>query len=233
MSERQLAVQIARCSELQLALNDKTHPCRDVVMEQSELADRHIPEPWFGNLAEAQILFVSSNPSIDTNSGETCENYPRQSWADDEIADWFTRRVDQDWDLVPVSFKHSTHKSFLWRCIDGKYRGASSSGRSPQPTWNRTQKMAEEILGDIASPVRNWALTEVVHCKSQMAAGVVGAVGVCSTKWMGPIMKTAASANVVVLCGREVRDGFAKSYLRSDAQFGREVDGNSSAQQRT
>lgn len=202
---------------------DGSHPCSSVVREQDHVPDRHLPEPWFGNLANAKVLFVSSNPSIDLNHGVTGENYPRASWSDNEIGEWFVRRVDQTWDDVPVSFNHPVHKSFLWRCIDGQYRGANPSGRTPQHSWNRTQGIAEELLGSTADPSQNWALTEVVHCKSRDARGVSKALPMCTSKWLNPILQTAINSNVMVLAGREVRDGWARMVSETPKYFGKEI----------
>ena len=223
MSARKIAVSIARCDELDFAKVDSSHPCSSVVREQDEVPDRHLPEPWFGNLEKAKILFISSNPSIDLNHGSTGENYPRASWSDEKIGEWFVRRVDQTWDEVPVSFKHPIHRSFLWRCIDGEYRGANPSGRTPQQSWNRTQGIAEELLGDVADPSENWALTEVVHCKSRDARGVAKALPMCTAKWLDPIMQAATDSNLVVLAGREVRDGWARTVSEVPADFGKEI----------
>jgi hypothetical protein len=223
MSERKIAVSIARCEELEFAKTDDSHPCSSVVREQDNTSDRHLPEPWFGNLENSKVLFISSNPSIDLNPGMTGENYPRASWSDEDIAEWFIRRVDQTWNMVPVSFRHPVHKSFLWRCIDGQYRGANPSGRTPQQSWNRTHGVAVELLGPIADPSQNWALTEVVHCKSRDAQGVSKALPMCTTKWLSPILQTAKNANVMVLAGREVRDGWARMISDVPKDFGIEV----------
>lgn len=225
MKEQELAIQIARCGELRVATTDSRHCCNSIVNEQSHVPDRHLPEPWFGNLSKARVLFISSNPSIDENHDDTGENFPRESWSDGDIAEWFTRRVDQSWDKVPVSFQHPDHKSFLWRCIDGQYRGAMPTGRAPQQTWNRTQGIARELLGDEADPSRNWALTEVVHCKSRDARGVSEAVTMRTSKWLNPILDLAEDASLLVLAGSKVRDGWARTGLGVSTEFGREVTG--------
>ena len=219
-AERALAIAIARCSNVNRAIGDKSHACHEVVNFQSNTPDRHIPEAWFGNLSGAKVLLISSNPSIDLSEDETTENYPRGRWSDDEIAEWITRRADQSWSDVPVTFKKSGKKDFLWRCIDGEYRGAGPSN-SPQTTWNKTHRRVVELLGDEADPSKNYALTEVVHCKSTGEHGVASAAPVCSQTWLTRIMSIAENASVVILCGSKVLDFWARSGLRLDKEYGR------------
>lgn len=69
---------IMTCQDVNLALKDTTHPCNKIVNWQStelpelrglktfDLSVAHRPEPWAGNLAEAKILFLGSNPSVST-----------------------------------------------------------------------------------------------------------------------------------------------------------------------
>src|SRR5690349_1935417 len=73
----ELLVEIARCFKAQtcLAAESSRHACNQIVTLQwshrplTERLDRwrnehHMPEPWYGHLEWAPILFLSSNPSI-------------------------------------------------------------------------------------------------------------------------------------------------------------------------
>jgi len=221
--ERKLAVAIARCDNLSIAVRDANHPCHKVVNFQDDSPRRHIPEAWFGNISNSKVLLIASNPSIDMNEDKKGENYPRSNWTNDEISEWVTRRVDQSWDEVPVTFQRSPFKDFLWRCIDGEYRGAGK-GTQPQPTWNNAHRLVIELLGKGANPSKNYALTEVVHCKSQNAIGVPEASAICSENWLGKIMDLAKDANVVVLLGSHVRPWAQKQFRDSvPKDFGERV----------
>ena len=218
--DRKLAVAIARCENVAAAVIDKSHKCHVVVNYQDDTPDRHIPEGWFGNLPGARVLFVSSNPSIDPAESHESENFPRSHWTDDAIAEWVTRRIDQSWDEVPVTFQRAGHKDFLWRCVDGKYRGFGSAN-SPQQTWNKTHKRAIEILGPDADPSQNYALTEVVHCKSTNEHGVADAVPVCASKWLTSIVETAEQARVILICGSKALNLWARSAFDLSPEYGR------------
>ena len=61
---RCLALEIARCPVIAAVLAGATSPCHEVVSFQTRpAADRWTAEPWSGQLEEARILFLSSNPS--------------------------------------------------------------------------------------------------------------------------------------------------------------------------
>ena len=230
MSDRKLAISISRCEDVERALQDSNHPCRTIIDVQKDVPSRHVPEGWFGNLPNAKVLFIASNPSIDRRSDGTGENYPRAHWLDDQIGEWITRRADQTWNEAPVTFNHSEHKNFLWRCEDGKYRGSGKKERTPQRTWSRTHAFAEEIIGASAHPGENYALTEVVHCKGEDGIGVKQAAMFCTSKWFNPVMETASQAKIVVLLGSKVRDHWKKVDKSLPKDFGGKRSGVSKPQ---
>jgi hypothetical protein len=87
-----LLLKIARCKicvGCKTGRERPTHPCQRVVGVQAgvPLEEHHLPEPWSGHLASAPILFVSSNPSINTS-----EDYPQWGWTDAGIVDFFDNR---------------------------------------------------------------------------------------------------------------------------------------------
>lgn len=227
MDDRELAVAIARCDEIPKAELNLGHPCAEIVHLQRDMPARHVPEAWFGNLPDALVLFVASNPSIDRVSDGTGENYPKASWSDDLIGEWMTRRTDQTWSEVPVTFGHPQHNNFLSRCEDGLYRGSQQNGNrtTPQKTWNRTHTYATEMIGPEADPARNYVLTEIVHCKSEGAQGVAKAAPMCTAKWMDQVTSLASEAHVLVLFGTKVRDYWVKAMAGVPTGFGQRRTG--------
>lgn len=218
-SELHLAREIGNCCDVAQALANTTHPCRKVVLTQgSDLINRQRPEPWFGNLAESKVLFVASNPSINDDPGDLGEEFPTFEWSPEVAAEFFVDRVTDRADS-PVSFQHSHEADFLTKCRDGQYRSGMSNPKKPQPTWKNTHDRAIELLGSAASPARNYAITEVVHCKSRMGQGVLEAASFCAEKWMSRLLDVSP-AKVVVLLGRHVRDSFAIPSLDVPPDFG-------------
>jgi len=206
MGQRELALKIARCKDVATARADVSHSCHKLVNLQPNPDDYQLPEPWFGNLEGAEVLFIASNPSINPTIGPLAEVYPRANWSDTDIVEWVVRRVDQTWDEVPVTFRRPPHKDFVVRCENGDYRNDGTKPFSPQPSWNGVHKRAIELLGSNAAPDRNYALTEVVHCKSKAAAGVHEALSYCGGRWMDEIVKSAQNVRMIVLLGSHARN---------------------------
>jgi hypothetical protein len=218
-----LALDISSCCEVTNALHDKNHPCHKVVNEQTKLIDveikRQRPEPWMGGLAKANLLFVSSNPSINEDPYPLGEVFPTFEWSEADSAAFFVNRCDPSDRDVKVTFKKPGQPDFLTLCYDGEYRSGVSNPKRPQPTWKNTHDRAVELIGNNAHPHHNYAITEIVHCKSKDAKGVAEASTFCIEKWMGPIF-TSSPARVVVLLGSKVRDYYAKPVLGAGNEFG-------------
>ena len=224
----ELAERICNCLEVAKAFRDSNHACHRVVNVQKVGPNdslRQRPEPWFGNLQDAQVLFISSNPSINEATGEKAELFPTYSWDVAKSADFFVNRVTDDEDS-PVSFNHPTFpKNFVTRCVDGQYRNDGKDNSSPQQTWNAIHGRAMEILAGSADPRVNYAITEVVHCKSEKVEGVDEASTLCASLWMTPIFNLSP-ARVVVLVGSKVTKNYAIPNFGLSEEFGSTKDFN-------
>ena len=97
----ELLLKLSHCEEVKKANADSTHYCHKIVGSQN--GEFQLPEPWNGQLDTAEILFISSNPSIDPN-----ENYPTASWNDENIISFFQNRFNN----TP-----QTQWSTYWRTI--------------------------------------------------------------------------------------------------------------------
>ncbi len=86
-----LLLELAKCCEVEKAKMDINHSCNKIVCSQKDLGitDFRIPEPWNGHIDTAEILFISSNPSINFN-----ESYPTASWNDEDIISFFENRFE-------------------------------------------------------------------------------------------------------------------------------------------
>ena len=177
-----LLVEITHCQLLENSKSGSIGPCSRIVGVQRHLAlDEHqVPEPWTGHLDEARILFISSNPSIDFN-----EPYP--SWGDDLEAtnEFFTNRFGNQ----PGQIK------------DGMYPTAKDGSRGRAVRfWSGVRQRAFELLPD-AEPGLDYAMTEVVHCKSRKEVGVRDALSTCTQRYMPRIIDGAPKAKLLVVFG--------------------------------
>jgi hypothetical protein len=225
MKSLKLATSICSCPEVDAALGNKSHPCNRVVSVQDEMVAtdvqmRQRPEPWIGNIETARVLFLSSNPGLsdDPKIAER-EDFPTYKVSDEVAGNFFVNRFNQENTPVHATFNHPTEPNFLVRCVDGNYRSGMKQQKRPQATWQGIHDHAMAILGDKCDPNQDYALTEIVHCKSKMAAGVEEASSHCVDKWLLPIFELS-QAKIVFVMGSKVRDFFAIPLLEFSQNFG-------------
>jgi hypothetical protein len=194
-AEVALALEIARCPEVERARRLASHPCSSIVrLQQDEPATFQVPEGWAGNLSAARVVFLSSNPSISEDGADhgagSAERYSRASWADDDIADFMTRRFAPDGG-------HTDGDRFI--CQDGTF--------APQAVrfWSLVRRRAEEVLGYSADPDRDYVMTEIVHCKSKGEVGVGSAASRCAQRYLDRIV-ALSDAHLIVVLGAKARD---------------------------
>ena len=177
MTRDELLLAIVRCPEVGKARADVGHPCHGVVCFQGQTDDAfQAPEPWRGHIDTAPILFLSSNPSIAEN-----DRFRVASKSDAEIVDYYQRSFDPDADHISASAYNSV------------------------PFWRGVRARATEILGRDAVPGVDFALTELVHCKSTGEQGVAKAHLTCAGQWLDRVLGVSG-ATVVVLLGSQARD---------------------------
>ena len=190
---------IIRCDEIAKSSSDPCHACNKIVSVQRGLGGGsayQVPEPWRGDLKRAPLLFISSNPSIDL-----LDDAPWSTQSTSEIADYY----DGPEKRISKQFPHST------------YRYGPKS-RRPVKFWDSVHRLAVELYGtEEISSGRHYAITEVVHCKSQREYGVSEALSRCADKFLGPLLTYSGFKFIVCLgdqaessIDRLVRGGFAK-----------------------
>lgn len=188
----QLITQIARCNEVEKAKTDN-HPCSKIVCSQIN-NDFQLPEPWNGDISNAKILFVSSNPSIDPKANQDGhESYPTEKYSNEDLPEFFRTRFDKY-----THFSGSKQKYWFYanKCV-GWILGKESRGVN--------------LLRDHA------ALTEVVHCKSESEKhGVKECSCLCAQKWLDKVLAEFNGDYIVVVgniakaCMREQKIGDKK-----------------------
>lgn len=197
--------EIIRCPNLQQCFSTPqgSHPCSTIISVQRSssphMLDQHqVPEPWSGDIEHAPILFLSSNPSIDENpSIEEREVFPLWSWQDEQIEDFFTHRYQggrKQWikdgiHYLQLNGSHSRRSVLFWSCV---------------------RERAKELLSDVDDGV-DYALTEVVHCKSRREKGVKGALHECAGRYLRPVVELSG-AKVIVVLGKQAEDAMRSEF---------------------
>ena len=195
-----LLLEIARCPNLRQCLdgNGGHTPCGKIVRSQGvkTLASHQLPEPWSGRLEQAPILFLASNPSIE-KQGEETEQYPRWSWENADIEDYFTNRFGggrKNWIKDGVRFLR----------VDGSYP------TRPVSFWAFVRKRSIELLQHEVKPGVDYALSEVVHCKSREEFGVPEALQECTKRYLTRVI-ASSGAKVIVVLGDIAKKAIANS----------------------
>ena len=196
-SAASLLVRIIRCPVAGRCMAGEDLAYSAVVRSQeaSGPGDFQVPEPWSGHISRAPVLFVSSNPSIDPH-----EVYPAGDWDEDRRIDFFAGRFDQR-DLPWIDQRMRP----LLQTFPPQHRDHGTR------FWAATRARASELLGRPAEPSRDFALTEVVHCKSRAEHGVKEALATCAGTWLRPTIHVAA-APVVVLFGTRAQRAFCDTF---------------------
>ncbi len=181
--------EIAHCPHVNFCIQNPSveHPCREIVLSQSSstLNEYQVPEPWSGRIEQAPVLFLSSNPSI-----SSVEDYPRWSWSDDAIDDFFNNRFGggrKEWILNGIK---SIKK-------DGNYSCRVNF-------WRAVQKRAFELFQRNVTPGIDYEITEIVHCKTVSEIGVKKAQNHCVQNYLKKVLEIS-SARVVVVLGASAR----------------------------
>lgn len=188
---RKLLLEIANCPVATDLLTGcmSAHPCRTIISSQPGKMFQ-LPEPWVGEIDHAPILFISSNPSIDQQ-----EQFPindEAKWPAEVITDFFECRFTSKRGWV----------------MSGKVLRKDGSRGDWVRFWASARNRACEILQKGKDDVRigiDFALTEVVHCKSRNEVGVSEAREFCSDRYLERILNISA-ANLLIVYGVTARE---------------------------
>lgn len=181
-AEKTLIDEIVHCPHARQCREDSTaeNPCRTIVDSQNTINEFQVPEPWSGQIAKAPLLFLSSNPSIGMGGV-----YPTWNWSSSDVEEYFTYRFRggrQQWIIDGT-------KSLLQ---DGTYSHAIRF-------WAAVRKRAIELFQRDVTPGVDYALTEIVHCKSRKEIGVKEAQQQCVNMYLRWVLEFAGAVAIVVL----------------------------------
>jgi hypothetical protein len=189
-------LEIAHCPIAKAIIENPSleNPCKEIVLSQNveTISDFQVPEPWSGQISRAPLLFLSSNPSI-----SLAEQYPLWSWSDDAITDYFVHRF-------------GTGKRIWIR--DGKYSLQKDDSYSRAVAfWASVRQRTIELFNSNVEPGIDYALSEVVHCKSKQEIGVKSAVKQCSEKYLDKVF-AVSNAIIVIVLGDIANDAMKSIY---------------------
>ena len=129
------------------------------------------------------MLFFSSNPSISKR-----EAYPKGA-GDPRVS--------------PESFFDSRFEGYWIKNGKQALEADLNTYGKIVHFWSSIQNRAEELLGRQALPGIDYALSEIVHCKSESEEGVKEALITCANRYMMRLL-SCSGAVVLVLVGDKV-----------------------------
>jgi len=190
----ELLREISRCPNvLSIIAGNTRHPCAEIVLSQSvvDIEDFQVPEPWNGDIRLARLLYLSSNPSI-----SDVEEYPVWKSHNTLIEDFFVHRFGGGLKPWVIEGKRALAK-------DGTYLRAT-------PYWSEIANRSAELFGRAVTPGVDYALTEIVHCKSRSMIGVDSAITECGERYLSRVLQ-ASEATVVASIGSKAGDLLRKA----------------------
>lgn len=191
-----LLFDIAKCNHFCNLITDPNHksPCNIIVNSQrgygvTKKSDYQLPEPWTGDIVNAPILVLSSNPGYSDD-----ELYPDFSWPPPMIADFFINRFKNRGSKYSWVYNNKVLNSDGKRGISVRY-------------WTSIKKRVEELLLRPSNPGIDFCITEIVHCKSSSENGVNTSLHNCSDIFLDEKIKISG-AILIIGIGEFVRKYF-------------------------
>lgn len=183
----ELIADLSHCPEVTAVwAGPASHPCSGVVGVQPSDPDVfQVPEPWAGHIHRAPLLFVSSNPSISKD-----EPYPTWDMPETARRDFFDRRFGQGRGQV----KDGMFGPLKSPGADGSWHNTRAT-----PFWRECNTNVCFVLGRPAVAGIDYAMTEVVHCKSRDQEGVTRATPLCMKRWFERVLAVSGASVVAVL----------------------------------
>ncbi|MEJ6467234.1 uracil-DNA glycosylase family protein [Fusobacterium ulcerans] len=184
--------EIQCCENIKKYYNGETTNCDEIIKSQREKEeDFQLPEPWNGDIVNAPILIISSNPSFNEK-----ELYPTIKWKEEDRKDFYFNRFQSRW----------TKEEKYIKLRDGKY------DKNWVRFWSSVKSRAKEIWtkGNI-SLGKDIALIEVVRCKSKEEKGVEKAISNCSRKFLDKTF-SLSNSKVIICTGKRAETMIKEFY---------------------
>lgn len=174
----------------------------------ASIQDFQIPEPWNGDIVNAPILFLGINPGFTSD-----ELYPKTGdpyWTRTpgvldatKVENFFECRFNG------VYVTHSNGHKFSIKTISQQFR--ELKGRT---FWGYIKSIADKILNTRTTrPGIDFAITEIVHCKSKNIACISPrCYDMCIKKHFNGILSLAQNLQYIVIVGHQARVRISKHF---------------------
>ena len=207
---KNIAWDIINCG-LQNAPNSNSE-CNALYISQqcASIADFQIPEPWNGDIENAPILFVGLNPGF-----LDVELYPKLG-----NPYWLQANGGFDEAKVEDFFEHRFNSRHQYVKYPNRTMIASGGYKllRGRTFWGYVKSIADKVLNRASTPGTDFAITEIVHCKSRNIRCIHSkCYDKCFDQHFNNILSIAQNLQYIVVLGRPTRDRISKYFGISSA----------------
>lgn len=200
---KNIAWDIINCG-LQNAPNSNSE-CNALYISQqcASIADFQIPEPWNGDIENAPILFVGLNPGF-----LDVELYPKLG-----NPYWLQANGGFDEAKVEDFFEHRFNSRHQYVQYPNKTKIISGGYKVLRHTfWGYVKSIADKIMNGQSTPGVDFAITEIVHCKSRDIRCIDSKCYDKCFKHFNNIMSIAQNLQFMVVVGSATKNRMSKYF---------------------
>lgn len=201
--------EILFCPINKLKLNDSGECQRIIEVQKGNKHKFQFAEPWNGDIENAKILFVSSNPAIDFD-----EYFPAydmdnetftENWNEEEVKNFFYNR------FTYFSNKRNDAKLNFNKVVKNE-NGTPKTVKY----WTHLNARTKELLCRETKLNSDFAITEIVHCKSKSEKDIDDkCLETCSKNYLKEIINLS-NAKLIVAVGKKAKEIIHNLYLKNE-----------------
>lgn len=169
--------------------------CKSILSTQCAL-DFKIPEPWNGDIDNAEVMIIGYNPALDplevypSYNIQTqkwnliCSNNASLSWNHNSVEDFFENRFNAKCICGQKKYVKFSNTYTISQVLNNSCQYKNSQN----PYWKTTIKYASAVCGKPLS-IDDIVYTDAIHCKSSSSEGCPPAVfNECVDKYLKRII---------------------------------------------
>ena len=171
----------------------------------ASIADFQIPEPWNGDIENAPILFVGLNPGF-----LDVELYPKLG-----NPYWLQANGGFDEAKVEDFFEHRFNSAHQYVQYPNKTKITSGGYKllRGRTFWGYVKSIADKVLNRASTPGTDFAITEIVHCKSRNTSCIHSkCYDVCFDQHFKHILSIAQNLQFMVVLGSATKKRISKHF---------------------
>lgn len=169
--------------------------CKSILSTQCAL-DFRIPEPWNGDIENAEVMIIGYNPALGPlevfpsynihtqNWNPICSKNASLSWNHNSVEDFFENRFNANCVCGQKKYVQFSNNYACSQVLNNSCRYK----KSQNPYWKTTIEYASAVCRKPLS-IDNIVYTDAIHCKSSSSRGCTSTVfNECTNKYLKRII---------------------------------------------